>query len=221
VDGGLSFDTLINFSPFEFDTAISGKDAASYRGYDIASVALSLELSGPNPWHASGKAKVSVLCWDVTARFNKIWGNDNKARLPAVRSIAALPRGTACRCELGIRTPCAIRQRVLPLQIQLEKFGNADATGHYLFDVNLTLAPNADPPLDYPVEVIRVDEHFARGQFKALTKAERLSLPGRHRLQPRHGMRRTGSFQSDKRRLHQPHPGEVRPNSMPGCVFSV
>ena len=46
-------------------------------------------------------------------------------------------------------------------------------------------------------------------------------LPGRHRLQPRHGMRRTGSFLSDKRRLHQPHPGEVRPNLMPGCIFSV
>ena len=40
-------------------------------------------------------------------------------------------------------------------------------------------------------------------------------LPGRHRLQPRHGMRRTGSFLSDKRRLHQPHPGEVCPNLMP------
>src|SRR5437867_8847921 len=46
-------------------------------------------------------------------------------------------------------------------------------------------------------------------------------LPGRHRLQPRHGMRRTGSFLSDKRRLHQPHPGEVRPNLMPGCIVSV
>src|SRR6266508_6678362 len=34
-------------------------------------------------------------------------------------------------------------------------------------------------------------------------------LPGRHRLQLRHGMRRTGSFLSDKRRLHQPHPGGV------------
>ena len=44
-------------------------------------------------------------------------------------------------------------------------------------------------------------------------------LPGRHRLQPRHGMRRTGSFLSDKRRLHQSHPGEVYPNSMPGCIF--
>src|SRR5437667_12439460 len=46
-------------------------------------------------------------------------------------------------------------------------------------------------------------------------------LSGPHRLQPRHGMRRTGSFLSDKRRLHQPHPGEVCPNSMPGCIFSV
>ncbi len=66
LNGKLSFDTLIIFSPFEFETDISGSISASYKGHRIASIHLSLDLFGPNPWHAKGKAKISVACFDCT-----------------------------------------------------------------------------------------------------------------------------------------------------------
>ena len=49
LDGHLSFDTLFTFSPFEFEVGISSGVGASYKGYDIASVRLSCDLSAPTP----------------------------------------------------------------------------------------------------------------------------------------------------------------------------
>ena len=67
LDRHLSLDTLFTFSPFEFDFRISGDVGANYKRYDIASVRLSCDLFGPNPWHAKGKAEVSVACLNCTA----------------------------------------------------------------------------------------------------------------------------------------------------------
>ena len=227
VDGHLSMDTLICWSPFEFEVDIDGSVSARYRGHNIASVHLGIGLSGPTPWHAKGKAKVSVLCWDVTARFEKKWGSDERASLPKVdprepflaevRNVAnwsgaLLPRRHAVESlkslEISQSDPpvepplivhpagmLEVRQRLLPLGLKLELFANSEVTGHSTFDVELHLgAPEADhgtaaseasssgaesaePPPQPPVQTDDAKEHFARGQFKALSKSDRLSKP--------------------------------------------
>jgi hypothetical protein len=212
LDGGLSFDTLIIFSPFEFEVDISGHVSAKYHGHHIASVSLSVDLSGPTPWHAKGKARVSVLCFHVTARFNKTWGSEDKAIAPQidprcpflveVQSVAnwngaLLPRRTAVESlkslepAAGVTPPdliahpagaIEVRQRLLPLGLPLEKFANADVTGHSQFDIELALGPqaatNQPATTNLPaVDNVPVEEYFARGQFKNLSKDERLSKP--------------------------------------------
>jgi hypothetical protein len=82
VDGALSFDALIYFSPFSFDVDIDGKVVARYKGKRLAGVHIHLSLSGPTPWHAQGRASFEILVWDVTVRFNKTWGRDTSPTLP-------------------------------------------------------------------------------------------------------------------------------------------
>ncbi len=205
LDGHLSWDTLIQFSPFEFDISMSGGVSASYKGHDIASISLDLDLSGPTPWHAKGKAKFSVLCWDVKAKFNKTWGSDDKASvakvdprppfLAEVQNISnwngvVLPRRTAVEslksAEPGADRPdllvhpagaLEVRQRLLPLEMYLEKFGTADTKDNFEFSIALAIfdpaATIASPALHFE----SVKEYFARGQFKSLDKSERLSKP--------------------------------------------
>src|SRR5262249_27497539 len=84
VEGRLSFDALIYFSPFHFIVDMGADVVARYKGHRVASVSLALSLSGPRPWHAKGKASFSVLMWDVTARFNKTWGKDDEVSIPAI-----------------------------------------------------------------------------------------------------------------------------------------
>ena len=233
LDGDLSFDTLLQFSPLEFEVGVSGGVAARYKGHRIASVRLSCDLSGPNPWHAKGKAEVSVMCWDVTARFNKTWGSDEKARLAKVDpldpflaelaevgnwSASLLPRRTIVETLKSLEAPnvapsddetsepdsdrpqflahpagaLEFRQRLLPLDMKLEKFRNADVKNHSRFDVRLELGDEAAAPAATdadpcpPPELGRADtevkEHFARAQFKSLSKSERLSKPSFERF---------------------------------------
>jgi hypothetical protein len=219
LDGQLSFDSLIIFSPFEFDVGIDGKVSASYKGRDVASVRLSLDLSGPTPWHAKGKAKFSVLRWDVTARFSKTWGSDNKARLPKidpldpfmdevellgnwgasllprtsiVESLKSLDTDVASAAEPSIDPTTGVctrpdllahpagglefRQRYVPLALKLDMVANADVKNHFKFDVRLELDVDDDTELP-ELDNDPVSEKFARGQYKSLSKSDRLSKP--------------------------------------------
>jgi hypothetical protein len=214
LDGHISMDTLITWSPFEFEVDIDGGVSASFHGHDIASVHLSVDLSGPTPWHAKGKAKVSVLCWDVTAHFSKTWGEDDRPSSPAIDphdlfiadlkvdgnwGSGVLPRRAFVESLKSLDAPsdpcdpndptvlppiyahpaCAleVRQHVVPLRLDLEKFGNADVTGHTIFDIALVLGLNPPPPDDPSYNVEDALDFFARGQFKDLSKSERLSKP--------------------------------------------
>jgi hypothetical protein len=215
LDGKLSFDTLITFSPFAFEIDMGGSISASYRGHDIASLHVSVDLSGPNPWHAKGKAKISVACFDCTAKFNKTWGNDSKARLPTVDPLqpfldeldlvanwgsGALARRAVVESlkglEPGPTTPqpfilahpagaLEVRQRLLPLDLTLERFANAEVKDHFKFDIALALGPeDSASPGEPSAEVSdlglheeRVEEKFAVGQFRDWSKSTRLSQP--------------------------------------------
>ncbi|MDF1547242.1 MAG: hypothetical protein P1P88_05440 [Bacteroidales bacterium] len=80
--GHLSFDALFYFSPFSFVVSMSAGIGIAYKGYNLASIDLYLELSGPTPWRAVGTATFSILCWDVDVDFEVEWGSDKKVSLP-------------------------------------------------------------------------------------------------------------------------------------------
>ncbi|MGE3707850.1 MAG: DUF6603 domain-containing protein, partial [Vicinamibacterales bacterium] len=75
VAGFLSFDALVTLTPFAFTVDIAGRLAVRAGGRTILSVSLSMSLSGPQPWHARGKASFSLLFFDVTFRFDVTIGD--------------------------------------------------------------------------------------------------------------------------------------------------
>jgi len=82
IDGELSFDALIVFSPFSFDVVIRGSVSAEACGKSV-SIRLKVNLSGPTPWSARGRASFEICCVDIDIDFHKTWGRDEKATLPA------------------------------------------------------------------------------------------------------------------------------------------
>ena len=51
IRGELSFDALFQLSPFRFETDLHLLLAASWKGYDFASIEVNGTFAGPSPWH--------------------------------------------------------------------------------------------------------------------------------------------------------------------------
>jgi len=202
LDGDLSFDTLIYFSPFSFTADISGHVAVRYKGHKLAGVRLSLSLSGPTPWRAKGKASFEILCWDVTARFDKRWGRDDPAVLKAVDPWDQLQAALAAPSAWGASLPgrrrmverlkaldtttgivvvhplgrLEVRQKVLPLALKLDMFNNAPIKGHHTFRITALQVSQAGGTAR-GLDRTPLKEFFARAQFEELSKKQKLSLP--------------------------------------------
>jgi hypothetical protein len=207
LEGKLSFDALIYFSPFHFDIDMGADVVARYRGHRVASVSLALALSGPTPWHAKGKASFSILWWDVTARFNKTWGSDDQVRIAAMdpwlplqeelaRSAswtAALPPGrqmVESLRSIEIVVPAGTEPPLL-----LHPLGTLEVRQKLLpLEFKLDTLGNA-PVKDHskfwiksistlddaddatPLAIQPRKDFFARGQFEDLSDSQRLSVP--------------------------------------------
>jgi hypothetical protein len=198
VEGNLTFDALIYFNPFSFAVDIDGNVVAKYKGHKLAGVHVSLNLSGPTPWHAKGKATFEILVWDVSVSFNKTWGDSNEQTLPEVNPWvllrealerreswgSALPNSTRMvesvrsldsgQSDLIVLHPAGtleIRQNVLPLDVQIQKLGNSPITGHHTFNVD-SISASQEEMTKTPIE-----EDFARGQYENLSEQDKLSLP--------------------------------------------
>lgn len=178
LEGRLSFDSMIRFSPFEFDVEIDGRVVAAYRGKDLAGVRLSLGLSGPTPWRARGRAKFEIWKWDVEVDFDKSWGSSRKPPQPqidvwnllllelqkkeswgsatATPPIEALkPRPIADGAALLLHPAgmLEIRQRVAPFGVDIERFGGATVTGRRRFElVEVRISGTGPAPLKYRLD---------------------------------------------------------------------
>jgi hypothetical protein len=197
VEGNLTFDTLIYFSPFSFVAAMSGNVVARYKGHKLSSVYISLNLSGPTPWNARGKASFEILFWDVDVEFNKTWGPTKAITLEAVDPWPPLKDALESNDSWGSKLPdrngmvemlaeiaedgeppplvlhpagfLEIRQNVLPLGIRLDKLGNAPVKDHYKFEITNIIIGSEELDLSH------VEEDFARGQF--INFSDPLSAP--------------------------------------------
>ena len=89
MSGELSFDALIQFSPFQFVVEIRG--SASAEAYSVSvSLRIRLSLSGPTPWDARGRASFEVCCHDIDIDVHKTWGRRDKVRLPSIDPLPVL-----------------------------------------------------------------------------------------------------------------------------------
>ena len=200
VYGFLSFDVLFQFNPFFFSASISAKLALRAGSSEIASISLDFTLEGPTPWHVKGTAKLKI-CWFLTikVRFDKTFGEERNTRLDDVAVLPLLKAALADRANWEAQTPqnrhplvtvkqiettggdlvvnpfgvLSIQQRVVPLNIDVQRFGSqkpADATRFAIEEARVGEGGDSQT-----LGISSVNEMFAPAQFFDLAEAEKLS----------------------------------------------
>lgn len=197
--GFLSFDVLLQFNPFYFIASIGAMLALRAGSSTIASISLAFTLEGPTPWHAHGTASLTI-CWFLTirVRFDQTWGEqrdtrlDDIAVLPLLRSAladignwqAALPTDKNLLVTLKQTDPgsglivspagvLTISQKVVPLNIELEKFGSQKPSDASRFSIQQVTVGQAGATEPLTTSVIRED--FAPAQFFERSDTEKLT----------------------------------------------
>jgi hypothetical protein len=195
--GWLGFDALFTFLPFSFVTDFSGGVKLRRGTHTIAGVHLDATLSGVSPFHAKGRACVSLWLFDVCVPFNKRFGVESIVNaliidpLPALLAAIADARNWSATLPpaswraVTVDTPVPdsdrvlidpvggveLRERVLPLNRRITRFGEAVPSGTGRYDVtSVTLGGNE-------TSFTSVQDQFAQAQFEELTDAQKLSLP--------------------------------------------
>jgi len=214
INGFLSFDGLIVFSPFSFEVNLGGGVTVSIMGFNLADIKLSSTFSGPRPWTIRGTATVNVLFVNVNCDFGFTWGDQDPAiqeavelwprlkeslerpeswgsRLPAATSMVEILRpmefqsvtsdngGSPAQGPIIVHPASMfeVRQNVAPLDLTLDKVGNAPIKDYNRFRITEIKTKDDDS-----LGVRSIDEYFSRGQFVDLTNQQKLSFPSFEKL---------------------------------------
>lgn len=201
VYGFLSFDTLFQFNPFYFIAEVAAMLALRVGSSSIASIQLALTLEGTTPWKARGTATLT-LCWFIKIKvcFNKTFGEVRNTRLDDVAVLPLLRAALADKGNWDARIPSGrhllvsvkeklevlgnqviaqpvgvleISQRIVPLNIALQKFGHqrsADGNRFAIEQVRVGESGNAET-----LATSAVQEQFAPAQFFEMSDTAKLS----------------------------------------------
>lgn len=194
------FDVLLIFDPPFFAADLIAGIEVKRNGATLFMARLEASLTGPEPWRISGFVEVQIIV-PLRIPFDHTLGEpaaetppagsslielqhkltaeiaraENWAALPAgegeavasMRRVETVP-GTVLVHPLG---GVGFRQRLLPLQKTLRKFGTATVTDPGAFAIEgLVLAGSA-------VAVREVFDDFAPGEFESLSDDEKLTRP--------------------------------------------
>jgi hypothetical protein len=199
LEGGLGFDTLIQFSPFRLLAEIYARLALKRGSTTLMGLDIHVHLIGPAPWVLWGEASFKLLFISISIPFRATIGRAEEtpeiereevwaklyaeliaptswtAQLPPDSGRLVVLRGDTIDGEvlahpLGSLT---VSQRVVPLERTLDLFG-------------------AVPPKDFDrFEIIGAgglilgddtSDYFAPAQFRRMSDAEKLSSPSFERM---------------------------------------
>lgn len=195
VYGWLRFDALVVFSPFHFRFDYTTGFALRLDDNAIAGISISGMLSGPSPYHVIAKGCISVLFFDICVTVDVTVGERKHIELPAkdpwLPLVEAIedPRNWSPTLAPGVRTAVTfkeqqhsrslflvhpmgtvtLRQKILPLNSRLDKFGEFDIVGAHRYELQGVLL--GTEPVEYEV----VEDFFAPGQYETLSNSEKLS----------------------------------------------
>lgn len=197
VVGYFGFDALFQFSPFRFIVGFKGMVAVRMGSNELFCISIEIDLEGPTPWIARGKAKFKILFFEVKVSFQVTVGEDKKTTLPDVevlpKLVEAFERDAAWRglLETGanrlVQTVepelaegqvlidaagvLEIEQSEVPLDTVLERFGNAlpsDLISATVREVRLGGTAAATEPATEP---------FAPASYLAMSDRDKLQAP--------------------------------------------
>lgn len=199
VEAYLGFDALFQFDPFSFIVDVGGGASLKRNGQHLFGVELEMTLSGPEPWHAWGKAKFK-LGWfaSYSIGFDLTIGNDPPpAALPTANPLPELEKAVRDVGNWSAQLPSSgtmlvtlrdvssgprvlahplgrltVRQRIVPLNVEIARFGNAVPSAARRFTLTVEIGGRAPQP-----SAEAVKDLFAAAQFFELSDDEKLSRP--------------------------------------------
>jgi hypothetical protein len=195
VEGSSGFDALIQFSPFHFTVTIQTSFSVKVFGLGVYGVGINLTLDGPTRWHAHGTASLSFFFFSIDIGIDFTWGEDEDTSLPPVAIMpllsaelgkqsnwrAFLPAGSNLLVSLRQLDPneaafvlhpvgtLRVSQRLVPLDLNLDKFGNQQSTDANRFSLTVTAGGLS--------KLGNLQEQFAPAQFRNMDDADKLSQP--------------------------------------------
>ena len=198
IEGGASFDALLEFSPFHLATRLGWYVSVTAAGANLAGVWLEASVEGPNPWLVVGTARFKILGLEEHVRIDEQIGvkvaEDDiaPADLLAALSAALAEEGAwsvvagtspsvvvtgAGDDELAVLPDgtLAVSQRAVPLDIHIDKAGDAPVGDHDLFSV--------EPAAGSMASTGSVHDWFAPGYYFELGAGEQLSAPSFEKLE--------------------------------------
>ena len=222
IEGGASFDALVEFSPFHLATRLGWYVSIKAAGADLAGVWLEASVEGPNPWLVVGTARFKILGLEEHVRIDEqIGGKVAEDEIAPADLLAAL---SAALAEEGAWAVVAgtspgvvvtgsnddelavlpdgtltVSQRAVPLDIQIDKAGDAPVGEHDFFSV--------EPATGSLASTGAVRDWFAPGYYFELGAGESLTAPSFEKLEagiefgggdPLAGQGRTGTLEFEE-----------------------
>jgi hypothetical protein len=199
IRGELSFDALFQRNPFHFTTNVHFLLAASWKGYNFASLEVDGTFDGPSPWDIKASLTLSVWIFSKSITLDETWG-DNDDSLSDLISILPLlaedlqnisnwehRNGNSNLC-VAIRKPLVpdeqsatilwlhaneiltVRQSTVPLGIQIDKFSAGTPLGSNSFSI--AMQQNGTT-----INADTIQDRFASAQFVSMSEEQELSAP--------------------------------------------
>jgi len=206
--GHIGYDVLFQFEPFHLVADFSAGLALRRGTSVLMSISASGQLSGPSPWDAHGRASISLFFFSVSVSFHETWGDtvsvppaviadvtqmlsdalqqesNWKAVLPSYNKLQVTVRTiTSARTVVHPFGILTFSQRIVPLNINIEKFGNQQPDTKFF----------AIKTSDEALATEEASESFAPANFFNLKDADKLSRPSFEPMSS--GFRITGSSQ--------------------------
>ncbi len=199
LEGGLGFDTLIQFSPFHLLAEIYAHLALKRGSTTLMGLDIHVHLTGPAPWVLWGEASFKILFISISIPFRatigraeetpaierqEVWEKLRDGLLAPTSWTAQLPpgsgrlvvlRGEAADGEVLAHPlgSLAVSQRVVPLERTLEMFGAVPPKDFDRFEI---VGAGGLTPGD------KTTDYFAPAQFRRMDDAEKLSSPSFERM---------------------------------------
>ena len=195
IEGFISFDALFQFSPFFFIVEVAAGFKLQVAGFDLLSIRIRMSLEGPTPWRARGTGSISILFWEISADFDKTWGENKTTTLPDINilpqfieiiqkkeqwstvlstgknltvSLRKLDEATESLLVLHPAGSLVLQQKLLPLKVNIDKIGNQKTADVKQLIIESALSGTI------PLSIKEVQESFARAQYQNLSNAEKL-----------------------------------------------
>jgi hypothetical protein len=199
IQGEIGYDVLIQRDPFHFVADFYAQMQLKRGSSNLFKISVEGELAGPRPLHIKGKATFEILWCDFSIRIDKTLVEGELPPLPAGVDVlprlkealanpgnwkGQLPDGQRPMVTLRPRLASAtevllhplgtliVKQNVVPLNMDISRFGAAAPAGERHFTINSVSL--GDKNQDNPPSV---KEFFARAQFVEMSDDEKLSIP--------------------------------------------